>query len=136
MINIMAKKTDNFVYIIAIFILVIAGLVTATIIASIKNNAASQTDIRARAGVVNTLTLIGVVNLIDTEQNSMTVDHVRFSPKSRSGPEVDYGTWIVIPPRTFNLYSAGSGSQIEFVINASDFDVANKMVVASDMTLQ
>jgi len=132
----MAKKPDSIVYIITILLLVIAGMVTVTIISSVRNNSESQTDIRARAGVVNTLTLLGTVSAIDTVNNALTVQNVRFSPKSRSGPEVNYGTWVVFPPNTFSLYSAQVGAGVTFVINAGDFDVAQKMVIASEVTLQ
>lgn len=133
---VMAKKPDSMVYIVAILLLVIGGIVMASIISSVKNNSSTQTDIRARAGVVNTLKLVGIVSEIDTVNNTIAVSNVHFSPDSRSGPEVDYGTWIVVPPQTFSLFSATPGAGIEFVINASDFDVANKLVVASAVTLK
>lgn len=124
------------VFIVAITLLIVGGIVMTAIISSVKNNTDSQTDIRARAGVVNTLKLLGTVSEIDTANNTLTATGVRFAPESRSGPEVDYGTWVVVPPQNFSLFSATPGLTIEFVINSSDFDVANKLVVASAITLR
>lgn len=131
----MQKRPDSLVYIIAIVSLIIVAIITTTIISSLKNNSGSATDIRARAGVINIVKLIGTVSDIDSVNGTLTVVGVQLAPESRSGPATNYGTWTVTPPRSFNLSSAAAGNTISFVVQSTSFDVASHKVVASQMTL-
>ena len=130
----MKKRANRLVYIILILLIIVAGIITTTIINSLKNNT-SPADIRARAGVINTLKLTGTVSDIDTANVTMTVDNVILNAESRSGQEINYGTWIVTPPRTFTLSSASPGTKVTFVVNSASLDVASRQVVASQVTI-
>lgn len=130
----MNKKPDNLIYIMALAGLIVAGIVTTSIIGAIKNNQ-SGTDIRAKAGVVNTLKLVGTVESVDDITQAIRVLDVQFSPESRSGKAVNYGTWIVTPPNTFNFLNAIPGTHIQFTVNSDSFDVMKKEVVAAEMSV-
>lgn len=123
------------VYAIALGALIIMGVVTTAIINVVKNNQSSATDIRAKAGVVNTLKLIGTVDSTDDIAGTITVLNVQFADESRSGKPVNYGTWSVTPPATFALSSALPGSQISFTVNSDSFNVSSKQVVAAQVTV-
>jgi len=132
----MGKKPNGFLYVIGLLLLIVAGVVTTAIISSVKNNNDAPTDIRARAGVVNTLKLTGMISSVDTDNGVLVVDNVVFAPESRSGPEINYGTWIVIPPQTFSVYSAVPGSTIDITVNSASLDVASKQVAASQIVVR
>ena len=57
-----------------------------------KNNQSSAVDIRAKAGVTNTLKLTGTVDSIDETAGTITVLDVQFAEESRSGKAVNYGS--------------------------------------------
>lgn len=114
--------------------LIIAGVVTTSIIGAIKNNQ-SGTDNRAKAGVTNTLKLTGTVESVDDVARTLQVLNVQFSDESRSGKAVNYGTWIVTPPNTFDFPSAQPGTKISFTVNSDSFDVMKKEVVAAQMAV-
>lgn len=132
----MKGKDNTFVYIITLFALIVAAVITTTIINAVKSNqAGSQTDIRARAGVVNIVKLTGTVTGTDDTTNTITVSNVEFAPETRSGPPINYGTWTVTPPPGFNLNTALPGKTITFTINAASFDVSTHKVAASQVNL-
>lgn len=131
----MNKKPDSLVYILALAGLIVIGIITTSIIGAIKSNQ-SGTDNRAKAGVVNTLKLIGTVESADTTTNTVRVLDVQFSPESRSGKAVNYGTWIVTPPNTFDFATAVPGAHIRFTVNSDSFDVMQKEVVAAEMSTE
>lgn len=130
----MNKKPDSLIYILALAGLIVAGVVTTSIISAIKNNQ-SGTDIRAKAGVVNTLKLVGTVESTDDLTGTIRVLDVQFSSESRSGKAVNYGAWIVTPPNTFNFLTAIPGTHIQFTVNSDSFDVMKKQVVAAEMSI-
>lgn len=130
----MNKKPDSLVYIMALAGLIVVAIITTSIIGAVKNND-SATDIRAKAGVVNTLKLVGTIESMDTATRILTVLDVQFSPESRSGKAVNYGTWKVTAPTAFDILSASPGSKINFTVNSDSFDVALKEVVAAQMSL-
>ena len=101
----MNKRPDSLLYIIALAALIVAGIVTTSIINAVKNNQAG-TDIRAKAGVTSTLKFTGIVNSINDTDGTITVDNVQLSQESRSGQAVNYGTWSVTPPQTFSIVTA------------------------------
>jgi len=123
------------VYAIALGALIIMGVVTTAIINVVKNNQSSATDIRAKAGVVNTLKLTGTVDSTDDISGTITVLNVQFADESRSGKPVNYGTWSVTPPQTFSLSTALPGTRISFTVNSDSFNVASKQVVAAQVTI-
>lgn len=123
------------VYAIALGALIIMGVVTTAIINVVKNNQSSATDIRAKAGVVNTLKLTGTVDSINDTAGTITVLNVQFADESRSGKPVNYGTWSVTPPATFSLSSALPGTRISFTVNSDSFNVSSKQVVAAQVTV-
>lgn len=129
----MNKRPDALIYILALAGLIVAGIITTSIINAVKNNQAG-TDIRAKAGVVSTLKFVGIVNSVN-EDGTLIVDNVMFSPESRSGQPVNYGSWIVTPPQTFVTGSAMPGSKITFTVNTNEFNVAAKQVVAAQITV-
>jgi len=128
----MKKKSNRYIYILAILVLIIAGVVTTALISSARNKE-SPADIRARAGVVSTLKFTGTVSDLDTGNVTITVDNVVLHSESRSGQEVNYGTWVVTPPRTFNMFNTSVGETITFVVNSDSLDVASRQVVASQI---
>lgn len=130
----MNKKPDSLIYIMALAGLIVVAIITTSIINAVKNSG-SATDIRAKAGVVNTLKLVGTVESIDSVTGILTVLDVQFAPESRSGKAVNYGTWKVTPPSAFNIATAGPGTKINFTVNSDSFDVVAKEVVAAQMTL-
>lgn len=123
-------------YAIVLGALVVAGIITTTIINVVRNNQNNATDIRAKAGVINTLKLSGTVDSINEASGTLTVLDVQFADESRSGKAINYGTWVVTPPSTFNLLSAGPGTKITFTISSDSFDVAAKQVVAAAVTVE
>lgn len=129
------KKTKGLPYIVAALVLIIVGIITTAIIGAVKNNDSSS-DIRAKAGVTNTLKLTGFVGSVDDINGTITVENVQFDEGSRSGPAHNYGTWTVTPPRTFSLFSAQSGKKITFTVQTESFNVAVKKVVAVQMTVK
>lgn len=130
----MNKKPDTLIYIIALAGLIVAAVITTSIIGAVKNNQ-SGTDIRAKAGVTNTLKLTGVVENADTLTSTIKVRNVQFAQESRSGKAVDYGTWVVTPPNTFTFATAVPGTNISFTVNSDSFDVMKKEVVAAQMSI-
>ena len=112
------KKTKGLPYIVAALVLIIVGIITTAIIGAVKNNDSSS-DIRAKAGVTNTLKLTGFVGSVDDINGTITVENVQFDEGSRSGPAHNYGTWTVTPPRTFSLFSAQSGKKITFTVTSA-----------------
>ena len=130
----MKKRPDSLIYIIALAGLIVAGIITTSIINAVKSNQ-TGTDIRAKAGVTNTLKFSGIVNSINDLDATIIVDDVQLSKESRSGNPVNYGSWTVTPPQTFSLSSAVPGSAITFTVNADEFSVSSKHVVASDIKI-
>ena len=131
----MTKRPDAMVYAVALGGLIIIGVVTTAIINVVKNNQSAPTDIRTKAGVVNTLKLTGTVDSVDETAGTISVLDVQFSSESRSGKPVNYGTWTVTPPRTFSLMTAVPGAKISFTVNSDSFDVMSKQVVAASVTI-
>jgi hypothetical protein len=127
------KQSRNLFYLIAVVSLVVVAIVTTAIINAVKNSQSSPTDIRAKAGVANTLQLTGLVAGTN-EAGDFIVNDVQFSENSRSGPARNYGTWTVTPPRTVSPGSIGIGQQINFTVDSASFDVLSKKVVASQLT--
>lgn len=128
----MTKKTDSLTYLTIVLGLVIGGIIITSIITAVKNSGA-PTDIRAKAGVTNTVHLTGVVTDTNLTDGTMTVANVEIAKESRSGPAVNYQTWIVTPPRSYSLASVTIGSRVTFVISAASFDVEKRNVIASDV---
>ena len=115
--------------------LIIAGVITTAIINVVKNNQRSATDIRAKAGVTNTLKLTGTIDSVDDAAGTLTVIDVQFAAESRSGKPVNYGTWTVTPPNIFSLSSAVPGAKVTFTVNSDSFDVVSKQVTAANVTI-
>lgn len=132
----MTKKPDALVYAVALGGLIIAGVVTIAIINVVKNNQSAATDIRAKAGVTNTLKLTGTVDSIDETTGTITVLDVQFAAESRSGKAVNYGTWTVTPPVTFSLMSAIPGANITFTVASDSFNVVSKQVTAANVVIK
>lgn len=122
------------IYAIALGALVVMGMITTTIIDRVKNSQGA-TDIRAKAGVTNTLKLTGTVESVDESGGTIKVNDVQFATESRSGKVANYGTWVVTPPSSFNLLTANPGASITFTINADSFNVESHAVVASQITV-
>lgn len=131
----MSKKPDALVYIIALGILIVAGIITTSIINAVKTNEGAS-DIRAKAGTLNTLKLTGVVTSVDETDGTIIVSNVQFDQSSRSGKAVNYGTWKVAPPNTFALSQAAPGQTIAFTISSTSFDVASKRVAAVSISIR
>lgn len=130
----MNKKSNTYIYIIALGALIVAGIITTSIIGAIKNNQGAA-DIRAKAGTLNTLKLVGTVSEVRETDGTIIINDVQFSDESRSGGPVNYGTWTVTPPPTFNLFSATPGARITFTVSTTSFDVASKKVSAVQVTI-
>ncbi len=123
------------IYAIALGALIIAGVITTTIINVVKNNQRSATDIRAKAGVTNTLKLTGTIDSVDDAAGTLTVIDVQFAAESRSGKPANYGTWTVTPSNIFSLSSAVPGAKVTFTVNSDSFDVVSKQVTAANVTI-
>lgn len=123
------------VYAVALGALIIVGVITVAIINVVKNNQSSATDIRAKAGVTNTLKLTGTIDSTDDIAGTITVTDVQFAAESRSGKPVNYGTWTVTPPNTFSLSSSAPGAKISFTVDSDSFDVISKKVTAANVTI-
>lgn len=121
-------------YILVAVVVIVAGIGTTAIINVIKNREPSS-DIRARAGTLNTLKLSGVVREVKPTEGIITVDRIKFSDDSRSGPETNYGLWTVAPPREFDFKSIRVGNSVEFTVETTTFNVASKSVVATYITI-
>ena len=131
----MKKQPDSLIYLAVICGLIIFGIITTAIISTVKNNQTAPADIRARAGVVNIVKLTGTVSDTNTTDGTVTVSNVQLSPENRSGPAVNYGTWVVTPPLSVNISSLFPGKTVTFVVDAASFDVATHKVVASELTI-
>ena len=123
------------VYAIALGALILAGVITTAIINVVKNNQSSATDIRAKAGVTNTLKLTGTIDSIDEIAGTITAIDVQFTAESRSGKPVNYGTWTVTPPTTFALSTAAPGAKVTFTVDSDSFNVVSKKVTAANVTI-
>lgn len=130
----MKKRPDALIYAIALGVLVVMGMITTAIIDRVKSSQ-SAADVRAKAGVTNTLKLTGTVETVDESSGTISVADVQFATESRSGKAVNYGTWTVTPPSTFNLLTANPGANIAFTISADSFNVETHAVVASQITV-
>lgn len=122
------------IYVMALAGLIVVAVITTAIINAVKNSGGA-TDIRAKAGVVNTLKLVGTVESVDSLTRELTVLDVQFAAESRSGKAVNYGTWKVTPPASFDIVSAGPGVKVSFTVNSDSFDVSAKQVVAAQMSV-
>lgn len=122
------------IYAIALGALVVMGMITTAIIDRVKSSQSSA-DVRAKAGVTNTLKLTGTVESVDESSGTIVVNDVQFTTESRSGKVANYGTWTVTPPSTFNLLSANPGASIAFTISADSFNVETHAVVASQISV-
>lgn len=129
------KKVKGLPYLVAALVLIIVGIITTAIISAVKNND-STSDIRAKAGVTNTLKLTGFVSTVDDINGTITVENVQFADESRSGPAHNYGTWTVTPPATFSLFSAQPGKKVIFTVQTESFNVAVKKVSAVQMSVK
>ena len=129
------KKSRGLTYIIAAVSLIVVAIITTAIIGAVKNNQAPA-DIRAKAGVSNTLKLTGIVNAVNEADGTITVDGVQFSQDSRSGPAHNYGTWTVTPPLSFSILTAQPGKSIMFTVETTSFNVATKQVAATQMSVE
>ncbi len=129
------KKTKGLPYIVAALVLIIVGIITTAIIGAVKNSD-STSDIRAKAGVTNTLKLTGYVGTVDDVNGTITVENVQFDETSRSGPATNYGTWTVTPPQQFSLFTAQPGKKLTFTVQTESFNVAVKKVSAVQMTVK
>ncbi len=129
------KKAKGLPYIVAALVLIIVGIITTAIIGAVKNSA-STSDIRAKAGVTNTLKLTGFVGTVDDISGTISVENVQFDESSRSGPAHNYGTWTVTPPRAFSLLSAQPGKKVTFTVQTESFNVAVKKVSAVQLTVK
>lgn len=129
------KKTSGVIYIIAAVLLIIVGIVTTTIISSVKDKQPTS-DIRAKAGTTNTLKLTGTISEINDVESTLTVTNVQFSQDSRSGEAKNYGTWTVTPPSGFEFGSAAPGLTATFTVETTSFNVASKKVAAVQMTVE
>ncbi|MEK7533631.1 MAG: hypothetical protein AAB542_04315 [Patescibacteria group bacterium] len=132
----MNKKPDAMIYAMALGGLIIAGIITTAIINVVRNNQSSAVDIRAKAGVTNTLKLTGTVDSIDETAGTITVLDVQFAEESRSGKAVNYGRWTVTPPVTFSLMSAIPGANITFTVASDSFNVVSKQVTAANVVIK
>ena len=124
------------IYAMALGGLIIAGIITTAIINVVRNNQSSAVDIRAKAGVTNTLKLTGTVDSIDETAGTITVLDVQFAEESRSGKAVNYGRWTVTPPVTFSLMSAIPGANITFTVASDSFNVVSKQVTAANVVIK
>lgn len=122
------------VYILALAGLIVAGVITTTIINVIKNNQ-NEVDIRAKAGTLNTLKFMGVVSQINDIDGTIMVNDVQLTQESRSGNAVNYGIWTVTPPTSFSLFSAQPGTKISFTVSTNTFNVASREVAAVTVTI-
>lgn len=127
-------KKDSMIYFVVAVVVIIAGIATTALINVMKDKTAS-TDIRAKAGIVNTLKFKGVVKEIQKQSGIIIVNNVEFLAESRSGPEKNYGIWSVAPPDNFDYNSLRVGDHIEFAVESSTFNVASKSVVATSLII-
>jgi hypothetical protein len=132
--NGMNKKPDSMMYIMGLAGLIVVAVITTSIISAVKNSG-NATDTRAKAGVVNTLKLVGTIESVDALTRELTVLDVQFAAESRSGKAVNYGTWKVMPPAAFDSTNAVPGVKINFTVNSDSFDVSAKQVIAAQMSI-
>ena len=122
------------IYVMALAGLIVVAVITTSIIGAVKNSG-NATDIRAKAGVVNTLKLVGTVESVDAVTRELTVLDVQFAAESRSGKAVNYGIWKVTPPASFDIAGAGPGVKVNFTVNSDSFNVVAKQVIAAQMSI-
>lgn len=128
------RKSSGVIYIIAAVMLIVVGIITTTLISSVKDKDTTS-DIRAKAGSTNTLKLTGTISGVNDVEGTITVTNVEFSKDSRSGDAKNYGTWTVTPPTGFAFGSAAPGLPATFTVEAASFNVASKKVVAVQMNI-
>ncbi|MBU1327292.1 hypothetical protein KKB64_03805 [Patescibacteria group bacterium] len=124
------KVPNSFIYFFASIGLIVVTIIMGFIIEKTKS---SSTDIRAKAGVINTLKVNGTVTSVDN--GVLTVDNVFFADDSRSGPAVNYGTWEVTPPQGYNAASAGSGTTIAITVETKTFDISSHKLKATKIQI-
>ena len=109
-------------------IMLAIGLVT--ILDKLQSPTSQSTDVRARAGVTNTLKFVGLVSTVDETQGTVEVSSLQFDQSSLSGEATNLGTWIVTPPSGFNLASLTPGMTVTIGVNAKKFLATSHTVTA------
>lgn len=133
--NMMKKTPSGFLYLITTVALILVAIITTAIINISRNRQEAPADIRARAGVTNTLKLTGIVSQINDTEGILMVDNVQFDEESRSGPPQNLGTWSVTPPPGFALTSVVPGDQLIFTVEAKSFNISSRSVTAIQLVV-
>lgn len=96
-----------------------------------SSNNQSQADTRAKAGVVSTLKLTGVVQSVDETKGVIIVNQLQFLDQQGK----NLGTWTVTPPQGFNVLSISPGTKVVITVNSTTFMAATHTVTATQITV-
>lgn len=120
-------KNNNWLYIGSIG-LVIAAIATTAIIDRTKDE-----DIRAKADVITTQEMRGVVSEINENEGTVTVTNLE-TPGDTLLSKNQGVSWTVTAPSGFNVGSVSSGSRVKMKIIPSTFLIATHTATATEIT--
>ncbi|MBI3577204.1 hypothetical protein HY086_04160 [Candidatus Gottesmanbacteria bacterium] len=127
----MKKQSNTFLYVVVIIGLIIAGVAATTLLNRAKEGASS--DIRAKAGVANTLRISASVAAVDSAKGVFTVTNLHFA-SSQTGANM--GTWTVTPPPGFSLGSLSPGAQLTMTIDPTTMLAESHTVTATQIIIE
>ena len=108
--------------------LVLVCIAFITILGQTDKKDTGNADIRAKASVSNSLQLVGIISDIDSTNQVLSVDQVKFENKS-SEPD-SMGLWKMSVPRDYKILSIPVGKKIYINVDAATFNVTQKTMVA------
>lgn len=96
-----------------------------------KTENGENVDIRAKAGVANSMKVTGVVASYNASENTLTVNNVNFQNANANSPGM--GTWTVVPPvKDFEPLSS-VGKKVTIFVDAASFNTSAKTLTALDI---
>lgn len=127
----MPQKNKSLLYIFGSIILIFAAIIVTALIQ--KTSGPASEDIRARAGIKNTLRFTGIVVSIDTTRGTFVINNVQF--ENAAPGSTPLGKWTVTPPPTFSLTSLFTGVNVTISVDASTFKITNHTVTATEIKI-
>ncbi len=129
----MNKKPSGTLLLFGSLGLIVAAIAITAVINRTNRGTAAPTDIRAKAGISATLKVIGIVTTVDTANNTVMVDGLRFSDSKDMGTSL--GSWTVTPPPSYNLSLLTPGAHVTITVDPTSFLVANHTLSATQITV-
>lgn len=126
----MHKKANSLLYIGGSLMLILAAIAVTTIL-NRTSNSADGVDVRAKAGVANTLQLTGIVASVSQSTGTLAVDNVMFASSTNND---NLGLWTVSSPLV-DLSTFPVGSKITLTVDATTFLVTTHTMTATQIKI-